>query len=171
MSQNNRAFRSNPNSSTILIMEGENSTCHKITEPSAQIPTHASAPKATKTNKISHKITEPSAQIPTKKSGLSSCTMNALDWMSQNNRAFRSNPNLYRQHLMFHIVESQNNRAFRSNPNFSLEIDFYLMCGKKMSQNNRAFRSNPNEFSDGKSERFCSFEGHKITEPSAQIPT
>jgi len=70
---------------------------------------------------------------------------------------------------------SQNNRAFRSNPNFFI---FLKKGGKnEKSQNNRAFRSNPNVTDDGEglpstvtvicARIYC----HKITEPSAQIPT
>ena len=63
---------------------------HKITEPYAQIPTLFKKEKFTYEN-IGHKITEPYAQIPTQK-GL-------LGWwgfvfVSQNNRALRSNPNV-----------------------------------------------------------------------------
>jgi len=42
-SQNNRAFRSNPNKPVKnLHLKKDKYLCHKITEPSAQIPTGAS---------------------------------------------------------------------------------------------------------------------------------
>jgi len=64
---------------------------HKITEPSAQIPTFLTVKELDLflQMKLSHKITEPSAQIPTEK-GIRIIT---LAIKSQNNRAFRSNPN------------------------------------------------------------------------------
>jgi len=40
---------------------------------------------------------------------------------------------------------SQNNRAFRSNPNNIADSCPYLDWIEVMSQNNRAFRSNPNK--------------------------
>jgi len=64
LSQNNRAFRSNPN--CVFCDAQKKINCHKITEPSAQIPTKERKP-------------------------MSFTTLWAL---SQNNRAFRSNPNL-----------------------------------------------------------------------------
>jgi len=69
------------------------------------------------------------------------------------------------------VERSQNNRAFRSNPNY---LGIYSGNNKTddlhSSQNNRAFRSNPNgsEYQDITADKGT---GHKITEPSAQIPT
>jgi len=64
--------------------------------------------------------------------------------LSQNNRAFRSNPNNPAKHLSLEAVRSQNNRAFRSNPNFLKNVRDDVKYPKL---------------------------SHKITEPSAQIPT
>jgi len=91
--------------------------CHKITEPSAQIPTNIQILNTEDRSVIGHKITEPSAQIPTDEAG-------------------------------------EGDEAGD-------------LCG--MSQNNRAFRSNPNNCR--KNEKRYTFNCHKITEPSAQIPT
>jgi len=67
-SQNNRAFRSNPN---WLFKDkggnGKRKLCHKITEPSAQIPTRKRMDINGDGKIACHKITEPSAQIPTNK--------------------------------------------------------------------------------------------------------
>jgi len=62
MSQNNRAFRSNPNKISVT-KEPFEPRSHKITEPSAQIPTKTNMGR--QLDLIGHKITEPSAQIPT----------------------------------------------------------------------------------------------------------
>jgi len=121
MSQNNRAFRSNPNS-WVNITEnlGNLFSCHKITEPSAQIPTLLMniIIVLSTDEKPSHKITEPSAQIPTR---------------------LLKNHQERLEHLRHKI--------------------------------NRAFRSNPNCFFLGGQDAEMAEIGHKITEPSAQIPT
>jgi len=64
---------------------------HKITEPSAQIPTlfRKEFSGMKQLEKYRHKITEPSAQIPT----TYTATLDDDSSLSQNNRAFRSNPN------------------------------------------------------------------------------
>ena len=90
-SQNNRAFRSNPNQFILTLMKNKSESLlrHKITEPSAQIPTWIFMTFSMQfLNR--HKITEPSAQIPTKMK-----KYRRLKMKSQNNRAFRSNPNSF----------------------------------------------------------------------------
>jgi len=70
---------------------------------------------------------------------------------SQNNRAFRSNPNEINLNDLFECADnllSQNNRAFRSNPN--KKIWRWKWDRNWMSQNNRAFRSNPNMIFSGR---------------------
>jgi len=66
MSQNNRALRSNPNTTGELFSYPSLSLCHKITEPYAQIPT----------------LFDPDHSYRLDRPGV-----------SQNNRALRSNPN------------------------------------------------------------------------------
>jgi len=119
-SQNNRAFRSNPN----MIAKEENYKLLWRIKPG-------------------HKITEPSAQIPTNLFG----SKHSKPSLSQNNRAFRSNPNSEDESKGV-INMSQNNRAFRSNPNAYINEKKELFEGYVKSQNNRAFRSNPNNLKE-----------------------
>jgi len=147
LSQNNRAFRSNPNSNTWWWCP--------ITDLVR-----------------CHKITEPSAQIPTKRMGID--LKHKLKLESQNNRAFRSNPNHF-------FSNGYNNDSLQYNchkitePSAQIPTIMSNIVDKIIrattSQNNRAFRSNPNV-----GQIFGHFSAlilycHKITEPSAKIPT
>jgi len=144
MSQNNRAFRSNPNNYNTIL---KNILDSNISPMSQNNRAFRSNPNKKKT-KNSRRSKE----------------------SSQNNRAFRSNPN-QQNGIFVRIIEkrSQNNRAFRSNPNsLKLERDGWRI----ESQNNRAFRSNPNSLANGRLTYWTiTTMSHKITEPSAQIPT
>jgi len=128
LSQNNRAFRSNPN-----FLGGQDAEMAEIAA-SQNNRAFRSNPNKDERNPDVYEFAFLS---------------------SQNNRAFRSNPNDAWLYVITAGVASQNNRAFRSNPNPMSYIGEGDL--KNLSQNNRAFRSNPN-FSADKTPRWQKFQ-------------
>jgi len=148
MSQNNRALRSNPNSTrtfTGTALNDHVGLSHKITEPYAQIPTILKKLLLAIRGLVlwwRHKITEPYAQIPT--SGFLKC----LDYKA-----------------------SQNNRALRSNPNKKNQKNFSLFIERKGHKITEPYAQIPTIYIKDSIFASTHLIRHKITEPYAQIPT
>jgi len=191
-SQNHWAFRSNPNSEPTYfgIKKTEENT---LVTKSLSLPLKSQ--HFMKTTKmlaiVSHKITEPSAQIPTdcgrwfyRPMAEASVTKSLSLPLKSQHRMLKY---MVCQHPLTHVTKSLS-LPLKSQPKNWKEQEL-LPTGHKItepsaqiptklkqeieeeldkSQNHWAFRSNPNKL---KQRQMNKLMGHKITEPSAQIPT